>query len=275
MKQLGLAFHNYIDVHKRFPPYCVSTVAAGNQDVARCWGYQMMILPFLDQAPLYSQLQVGQAPLIPNTNLSNPVDYGTAAANSQSKLHTTTLPVYLCPSANGKELNQYQNNLGTMMYAGNNQIFIQPPDANLMRGARSTTLSDISDGTSNTLLVGEKALMSAPFVSIGSIWGAGRICGSRICIVSGHMPMNTPFDGTHDATNLCYIENTPALATRANLASPHVGGAQLLLCDGSVRFVSENIDANPTPGAGGSQTGANYTYQKLFYLNDKFVIGEF
>lgn len=277
LKQIGLAFHNYIDAHKRLPPYCVAGgLGNGNQDVVRNWSYAEMIFPFLDQAPLYNQLQVGSTNLIPNAALTVSYDYTTAPAGSQEELFRKVIPVYICPSANGDVVNRYQNNLGTMMYAGSNQLFIQPRQisgANYT-GAPAATLSDIVDGTSNTLLVGEKALMSSPFVSIGAPWGAGRICSGRICIVAAQCPMNTPFDGTHDATNLCYIENSPStLVSRASLSSPHVGGAQLLLCDGSVRFVSENINANPVTGSGGA--GGNYTYQNLFNTNDKNVLGEF
>lgn len=271
MKQIGLAFHNYLDVHKRFPPYCVAGPSATiNQDTYHNWSYLSQILPFLDQAPLYNQIGVGQTPLIPFAALTTPTDYLTAPTGSQEKLFTTTISTYICPSANGGVYNQFQNNLGTAMYAGNHQIFIQPGAVN--RGAVAFPLSDIVDGTSNTLLVGEKALMTAPFLSVGTVWGSGVGCNaSRLCIVSAHMPMNTGFDGTHDATNLCYIENTPGLATRANLCSPHVGGAHMLLCDGSVRFVSENIDSNPVPGT----TSAGNLYQNIFLLNDKIPLGEF
>ena len=45
----------------------------------------------------------------------------------------------------------------------------------------------------------------------------------------------------------------------------------MLLCDGSVRFVSENIDTHPTPGT----TTKGHIYQNLFLLNDKIPLGEF
>ncbi|RLS55575.1 MAG: DUF1559 domain-containing protein [Planctomycetota bacterium] len=277
MKQMGLAFHNYNETFKVLPPYCVAGVASGSQEVNQNWSYASMIFPYLDQSPLYNQLGVGNTNRVPRTAMGNVNDYNTANAGSQEKLFTTVIPVYLCPSAAGDSLNKYQNNMGTMMYAGSNAIFTQPPaptGAITKTGARCTSFSDIVDGTSNTLLVGEKALMEAPFLSIGSVWGAGRVCGNRICIVAAQCPMNTPFDGTHDATNLCYIENTPStLVSRASLSSPHVGGAHMLLCDGSVRFVSENINANPVTG--GSGAGGNYTYQNIFNLNDKNVLGEF
>lgn len=271
LKQIGLAFHNYIDVAKCLPPYCVAGGTA-TQDTDRCWSYASMIFPYLDQATLYNQMAFGQSNLIPRTAMTSTNDYTTANAGSQEKLYTTVISVYLCPSASGAAVNKYQNNLGTMMYAGSNAIFLQPQAANI--GARVTRLNDIVDGTSNTLLVGEKALMDAPFVSIGSIWGAGRICNSRISIVAAQCPMNTPFDGSHDAPNMCYIENSPStLVSRASLSSAHVGGAHMLLCDGSVRFVSENINANPLTG--GSGASGNFTYQNLFNVNDKNPIGEF
>lgn len=272
LKQMGLAFHNYLDAFKVFPPYCVAG-PPGSQDKDQCWSYMSMILPYLDQAPLYNQLKVGQTPLIPRTAMTNTNDYTSATAGSQEALFRTPLSVYLCPSASGADVNKYQCNLGTAMYAGSNAIFTQPPSATVT-GARSTHLNDIVDGTSNTLLVGEKALMDAPFLSIGSIWGAGRICNSRICIVAAQCQMNTPFDGTHDAPNMCYIENSPStLVSRAALNSAHVGGAHMLLCDGSVRFVSENINANPVTGSAGA--GGNFTYQNIFNPNDKNVLGEF
>ena len=106
-------------------------------------------------------------------------------------------------------------------------------------------------------------------------WAAYRACGSRISIVGPHAEMNTPFDGSHDAANLCYIENSPAgNATRIAVASPHVGGAHLLLADGAVKFVSENIESNPLPGSAGGNVG-DYLYQNLFGIEDGNAIGAF
>ncbi len=270
LKQIGLAFHNYYDIHNVLPPYAVAGGVV-NQEVNQNWSYASMILPQLEQANLYDQLRVGQSNRVPNLAMTNPRDYTTAASGSVESLFTTPLTVYLCQSAGGEQINKYQYNMGTMMYAGNNQIFNQPGNN---RGARPTSWSDVVDGTSNTLLMGEKALMEQPFLSIGAVWGAGRVCGNRLTIVAAQCPMNTPFDGTHDPANNCYSENSPStLVSRASLSSVHPGGAQMLLCDGSVRFVSENIDANPLTGGAGA--GGNYVYQNLFNINDKNVPGDF
>lgn len=273
LKQLGLAFHNYHDVHNTLPPHSVAGGVSIFQDVSGSWCYLAMLLPFLEQQSLYQQLGVGNTNLIPRTAMSDLNDYTTAVPGSVESLLITPLSVLQCPSANGDRVNRFQANLGTAMYAGNNQIFTTQ-DVLLNRGPRATPLSDISDGTSNTLMMGEKALMSAPFLSIGAVWGAGRICSSRITVVAAQCPMNTPFDGSHDAASMCYIENSPAtLASRMSLSSAHPGGANLLLCDGSVRFVSENIESNPVTGFLGA--GGNYLYQNLFNLADRQVLSDF
>jgi prepilin-type N-terminal cleavage/methylation domain-containing protein len=266
LKQIGLAFHNYHDNFRAFPPSHVRG-GAGSQDQNQNWSYASMILPQLDQAPLYNQLGVGNTNLVPKTAMGNVNDYTTANAGSKEALYTTVIPPYICPSAAGDTVNKFQNNMGTMMYAGSNAVF---QSANAPPALK---IGDFIDGTSNTLLVGEKALMEAPFLSIGAIWGAGRICNSRITIVAAQCPMNTPYTGTHDAPNLCYVESAQSTTevSRASLSSSHVGGAHMLLCDGAVRFVSENISADPVFG---NATG-NFTYQNIFGLNDKNVVGEF
>src|SRR5688572_7817662 len=90
MKQLGLAFHNYHDVHKRFPPYAVAGVPVNTtQEVYRNWAYPAMLLPMIDQAPLYNQIGVGNTDLVPNAALTNPKDYTTAPAGSIERLFLT------------------------------------------------------------------------------------------------------------------------------------------------------------------------------------------
>ncbi|AMV20064.1 DUF1559 domain-containing protein [Planctomyces sp. SH-PL14] len=269
LKQLGIAVNSYYETHSRFPPYGVRG-GGGNQDQDRCWSWASMILPQLDQGALFNKLQVGQTNLIPAT-MSNVNDYSTATEGTPEKLLQTRLAVYLCPSANGDPVNKYQKNAGTMMYGFNNQI-TQTQTSNIFPSLR---LSDVVDGASNTLLIGEKALMSQPFPSIGAAWGVGRYCGARLGIVAAQCPMNTPFDGTHDAATNCFIELDPAgLVSRASLSSPHPGGAHMLLCDGAVRFVSEDIDANPLTGSTNGP-GGDYTYQNLFNLNDKNSLDPF
>ncbi len=97
LKQLGLALHNYHDVHSTLPAGYYSfgtTTGAGpgwasidpvTWDAAPGWGWGTMILPFADQAALYNELTIEQ-PLWATPNL----------ASIRSKL-----PVFLCPSVSG------------------------------------------------------------------------------------------------------------------------------------------------------------------------------
>ena len=266
LKQIGLAMHNYHDTFTLFSPYALAGGVGATQDTDRNWSYAQMLLPYLDQAPLYNQLAVGQSNLVPrsSSNMTSTDDYTTATPGTPEALYTTPLPVYLCPSANGGSVNPYQKKMGALMYGVN--LFLMPVPS----PPQSKKIADITDGTSNVLMMGEKALMKAPIVSIAAVWGTGRACGARIGIVGPHRPINTPFDGTLTSTN-CYSENATSNVSRITLASPHVGGAHMLMCDGSVRFVSENISTNPVPG----QTSGNYLFQNLFGLDDGNTVGEF
>jgi prepilin-type processing-associated H-X9-DG protein len=57
------------------------------------------------------------------------------------------------------------------------------------------------------------------------------------------------------------------------MASAHVGGAQVVMADGAVKFISENVQSDPL--ASNSVLGGNFIYQNLFNLNDRNTIGEF
>ena len=97
LKQIGLALHNYHDTHSTFPAGYYSWVTNNGSgpawanidpdtwDAAPGWGWGTMLLPFLDQAPLYNQL-----------NLNRSCWDGVNAAGV-----ITTLPVFLCPTASG------------------------------------------------------------------------------------------------------------------------------------------------------------------------------
>jgi prepilin-type N-terminal cleavage/methylation domain-containing protein len=275
LKQLGLALHNYHDTYKMFPPAGTASIAGTaavkrQMDVVDAWGWPVRILPGLEQANLFSQLRVGETLRTPHTAMTNVIDYTTANAGSVEKLLTTPIPVFLCPSSSGPQVNRFQQNLGTLMYALSSRIAIFP-DGTV---PYCMTISDITDGTSNTILAGEKSLQQQPFLSIGTNWGNYRpAAAARIQIVHHARPINTPFDGTHDPATNTYIENTPNLVTRAVMASAHVSGAQVLLCDGSVRFLSENIHSDPL--ASNAVLAGNYVYQNLFNLSDGNAIGEF
>lgn len=212
------------------------------------------------------------------------LDYRTAAAGSRDALLGTRIPTFVCPSSPGGDRNQFFNYLGTLNYCVN-YAMSPVPDGNPARGERSPNIKIVVDGTSNTILMAERALsQSGNHRYIGGMWAAGRLCGFSPAMSSPHSRMNTSYPSTWAIPNAnnCFVRVTssfPILEIQAVVSSLHTGGAQVALVDGSVRFVSENIVSAPTGGInpvdGGTTTGTNYLWQNLFSTNDGQVISDY
>jgi prepilin-type N-terminal cleavage/methylation domain-containing protein len=262
LKQIGLALHNYLDVHNIFPGSFVPTTGCvtGNTNANFAWGWGTALLPFLEQAPLFNALNMNGCRMPVATNLFNGVAY-----------LQQPVAAYVCPSDAGGPINTYWNNYSKSNYPGSHQVF---------RTADPRRIRDFIDGTSNTLLVGERALRLDPQGKrqTGAIvWGrtSGSDAGSTF---HGTWPINQPHPAT--ATNNG-ASNDPG-CIRHNTSSEHTGGAHFALGDGSVRFISENIarNASVTPPLGPCNSGETYagpgfTYQNLFAIADGNVVGEF
>jgi Protein of unknown function (DUF1559) len=132
---------------------------------------------------------------------------------------------------------------------------------------------DITDGTSNTIMAGERAWRFNN-LTIGAANALGfsaevNAAGSNIR-TAALCALAIGYDGiNYSATNRVH--------QRRGFNSNHVGGAQFLLCDGAVRFISQNIDY-----VKGSVSVAPYpdsfmgtTFARLLSRNDGYVVGEF
>ncbi|MEZ6122691.1 MAG: DUF1559 domain-containing protein [Planctomycetaceae bacterium] len=282
LKQIGLALHNYHDTHKVFPPGYVEQNPAAVHARAPNWNWMAYIAPGIDLATSYNQLKVGENPM---TVINDPV---------RLAIMQTPLPSFRCPSDVGPDLNddhderRWRNTItstnvpgAVINYLAVNSAGIPRPDEdNNTNGIRKevdqdatgvffrnskTKIRDITDGTSNTLLVGERVykkvattVSNNPFAGVA--WATnGRAGGQNYGIASamgsGQRRINCP-------------ENSEC---RRAFMSNHEGGVQFVLCDGSVRFISENIEHDP---AGGGTT-ENSLYEYLLSIQDGHTIGEF
>jgi hypothetical protein len=124
LKQIGLAMHNYHDVHLQLPP---GGVYAADGTPHHSW--QTMILPFVDQAALYNQIDFHR----PWTDPAN------------QHLFRVTLPVFVHPEQM-QTLNA--EGYGVSHYAGNKHMLFENS---------SLKIRDITDGTANTMLAGQVA----------------------------------------------------------------------------------------------------------------------
>ena len=284
LKQIGLALHNYHDIYNTFP--IGAQVAGANEEM---WGWGASILPQIEQQNLFNELGVG------DRRMSDVL----ADANLRVSLQTTLEP-FICPSdpagplMSGGQLNggsgrNMRGNGGAPAafrvaksnYIGNcgyNDVNRQ--NANGKRGVFQVgdnyKMRDIIDGTSNTIAVGERTT----FCASGSWAGnrnptGGGPQGADYTLGRVSIPINIGDNRNHWCTE--------------GFDSAHTGGAQFLFCDGSVHFLSENIDYNlhvnatdrVRDGNGPNRTGwsQNVTnalgvYQKLGIRDDKAVLGE-
>jgi len=118
LKQIGLAMHNYNDAYGSFPP---AYIADENGKPMHSW--RVLLLPYLEQTALYGQYNFDEPWNGPNN----------------SRLAATVVPIYGCPSQ-GAPI----SNTSYVVVLGPNTIF---------RDDQPARLQDITDGTSNTILV--------------------------------------------------------------------------------------------------------------------------
>ena len=193
LKQLALAMHNYHDAHARFPSgYIVETG----------WGWGTMLLPYIDQRPLFETL-----------GPSGKMDLATTTLLNRLR---TPLAVFQCPSDPHPEWNDKskpqvnaKKEIAVSNYIGIMGSTLSNPIGNgTLYQNSSIRMADIVDGTSNTLLFGERDY----FKHRGSIWGGST---------------------NHPDTNRNFLMSQTADLTRINSAdqnafgSQHTGGAAL------------------------------------------------
>tara|TARA_R110002111_G_scaffold168038_1_gene233767 strand:- start:25546 stop:26598 length:1053 start_codon:yes stop_codon:yes gene_type:complete len=300
MKQIGLAMHNYHDAHNTFPPGYITKTPCNtatawpscNQGELGIYGWGTFVLPYIDQAPLYNLLNPGSVTL--NQNLAN----ATVRQGLQSPM-----AVFLCPSDPGPNLNDYasaSDNYDFNVTDGTTAYQIARSDYVMMANAWDSTtppaypiqygpphgvgyadssvrFRDIIDGSSNTILVGERAYVYK---------GSNKIGGANAIGFSGSN--NTQSDSYAKKGNgmavlgLTYNGINAVAGAEHDVrgfSSNHVGGAHFVFCDGSVHFLSENIDYKKGT-LSGSTTSAqllliNSTLQRLALRDDGQVVGEY
>jgi prepilin-type N-terminal cleavage/methylation domain-containing protein/prepilin-type processing-associated H-X9-DG protein len=248
LKQIGLAIHNYHDTHKQFPP------ARVGRDAYATW--PILVAPYLEQQ-----------------NLSTLWDITKIFAQQSVLARTTTVPVFFCPSrrtpmtsppaengAVGQDGNGHLEgacgDYGAVDGDGNNRntaaangAIVAPhltnpnigdnnPYPAPIRGFRSMTrISSITDGTSNTLLVGEKHVRPG---HLGEAGDGDMAYYSGYNYTTAQRSAGWYVDSTGKQTKPL-MKPTDAAST-IRFGSWHEGICNFVFCDGSVRALPVNID---------------------------------
>jgi prepilin-type N-terminal cleavage/methylation domain-containing protein len=296
LKQIGLAMHNYHDTHSALPQLAHGTQGNGTVGVAAYPGFgsewgghsvHTMFLPYIDQAPLYNQINL------------NWVWYSADNGNPNRNLMRTRVPAFMCPSDSPPaSSNDGFNNYG----ASTGPNLGWEADLNRVVGffhrRKSVRIRDVIDGTSNTIAFGEmttgdnnggvfvlergdyvkpvahagvldrvkptraqletygnSCVAAAPSGHVsdrGLQWGSPMMSGTGINTI---VTPNWLYPNCHECSGCGSGDALGVWAAR----SRHIGGAHHLFGDGSVRFVSENIDFDLYQGLG--STNGNETVE--------------
>ena len=280
LKQYGLALHNYHDVYSCFP--LSSNGGAVTWDNGAI-GWQARILPYTEQVGLYNEID-WVMPQTPGRAMDK-----TLAGGKFLRQHN--VPYAQCPSdasptpdTNWAQAS-YCGNLGSQQTPSANGacnryftagVHYQSPGGDAGHGNDQNksgisgmfgrimwskmTMADIVDGTTNTIMVGE--ILPACNDHTGGWW---HFNGMAQAHASTSVPIN--MRTTCTAPYKPQTSEWPGCEAKSNwnlswgFRSSHVGGAQFLLGDGSVKFISQNIDYE--------------TYQRLGARGDGKVVGEF
>jgi len=244
LKQVGLGLHNYHDVHRTFPP---GTIWNGGVRYTgpRTGGYIIHILPFIDQSVIYNGIQF---------NVSNIIWY----FGNNTALTSATVPMLLCPSDGQGGTHSDDATQGPVMksnylgfFSGFQQGDIASTDSSkkaVFGANRGAKLRDFTDGTSNTMIVAEYLTGSsraefrgfafsdqANGTQLYSELGPNSVLPDRCCNMTSWCKDNP-------ANNLPAVAGNCGTTDTAGARSRHVGGVHVLMGDGAVRFVSENVD---------------------------------
>ncbi|HVX15606.1 MAG TPA: DUF1559 domain-containing protein [Pirellulales bacterium] len=270
LKQIGIALQTYHDAKKVFPPGYVdlnnNPQLTPDNDIGPGWGWASMILPQLEQSSVFNQI-----------NFSQPVGLGVNAAVSQ-----LNLPVFQCPSDSYQDLvpiydSSFSSPIATVAHGnyvgcdgwlecfngatgnvlpgfGDDAIAngVYGPGARGVFWRNShTRIADVKDGTTNTILAGERSGNHSPSTWTGAVPG-GR-CPAWMAanpVFPNSPPPGPAYDNADFAEALVLSHgNATHLPNSDNpifdpdvFYSFHPNGCNFLMCDGSGRFINTDVD---------------------------------
>ena len=248
LKQISLAWHNYHDSLGSLPPGCLSSNGLS---------WAVFVLPYVEQKNLYEKFTFGAG------------DYNTPSA-TKNHLALNKIGFYLCPSSPAEKMMRgspnnenpsdlitnpaghpagtyspytihYFGSMGPLGTSVSGATYEQKGTATHGYISKEGVcvsdvgykLRDVIDGTAFTFMLGENSRHDQKYGSrfrswVRGCWGAGNdeVCGCRNYVNGINVP-------------------TPAVSTIFNsiaMGSQHPGGTNFGMCDGSIRFVSANID---------------------------------
>jgi prepilin-type N-terminal cleavage/methylation domain-containing protein/prepilin-type processing-associated H-X9-DG protein len=235
LKQIGLGMHSFNDLYF-YLPYC----RTGGHEQDNTWA--VIVLPFIEQGAFYDTWFASALPgldspppgitsVLPAISI-NDLRYNAAIRANPGPLNTT-VPVYFCPSRPSPRVCEAP--MGSNLGGACSDYAVVGGDNNLNTGAffinnyygTGVKLSKITDGTSNTLMVGEKHLQLTDI-------GQGTYDG---CIYSA-TPAGMSF---RQAGSNFLLALSPATPQNGQFGSWHESVVNFVFCDGHVAGLSTSL----------------------------------
>jgi prepilin-type processing-associated H-X9-DG protein len=199
IRQLGIALQHFHALHRRFPP--------GTENE---WSWQAQILSLSEESSVYAQFDLAREPFeAPNHRATDSI-----------------IPILLCPSDGRSDRIFEPSYIPGFRFALTNYFGLLDGDDRVDRGMfgeySSVRISQVQDGTSQTLFVGERGVVEANGRTHGWwVWGPETVLSAR----GGLRPGRSSDQGSED-----------------HWWSHHPGGAHFLFVDGSVQLLAYDID---------------------------------
>ncbi len=291
MKQYGLGLHNYHDVHLMFPP------GGSNWNDGPEVGWQVKILPFMDQAPIYNSLNFSRNAASgkgPSAWDDNQPGFGPGSPNPSvfRPWRLKQVPYAICPSNPDAEFRDtgwaqstYSGSLGSQRTPSCNGACNTFLNARPTNAPSSLMGYDANMGWADHGNTYEARGVSGMFNRLGAPIRLAQILdGTTNTILVGeinptchdhtagwwhingmgtaHASTSVPPNDMTTCPNSNRVTN-PACTAQCNwnyswgFKSTHAGGLHVLLGDGTVRFINESLDYNTWQRLGGRADGNN------------------
>lgn len=269
LKQLGLALHNYHDTFGKFPPSRIEMGQTGQQWTGAATGRRQlnatgwtMLLPYIEQSAMYNKYDHNSA--AGWSYVYGAYSAGSVAGNPENNwpIVSQKVSAFLCPTDSSNDY--FYPGVGSQHYSQNSNhtggartnydfnahyqdyyhqgyvmTSLNSAERPMFSGNWSNDIAAVKDGTSNTAMVTET--IREVWNGVPPAWGHGGHV--QIGVDLSFMPINTWVYGwLQPDPQYLYMKKVGRLAQWGTAGSLHTGGCQVCLADGSVRFLTENLD---------------------------------